>query len=106
MKYFLLALCIIIALPLSAQELTRADTVEIQEKAVRHLRQFEGLLNLISQPDEYFRKYNFEGLARRYYQEGSNYQIFRDSAVVIEDDLNPRLRAGQEGRSAYHQRVP
>ena len=97
MKYFLLALCIIIALPLSAQELTRADTIEIQEKAVRHLRQFEGLLNLISQPDEYFRKYNFEGLARRYYQEGSNYQIFRDSAVVIEDDLNPRLRAAQEG---------
>ena len=97
MKYFLLALCIIIALPLSAQELTRADTIEIQEKAVRHLRQFEGLLNLISQPDEYFRKYNFEGLAQRYYQEGSNYQIFRDSAVVIEDDLNPRLRAGQGG---------
>ena len=55
------------------------------------------MLNLISQPDEYFRKYNFEGLARRYYQEGSNYQIFRDSAVVIEDDLNPRLRAAQEG---------
>ena len=61
MKYFLLALCIVIVLPLSAQELTRADTIEIQEKAVRHLRQFEGLLNLISQPDEYFRKYNFEG---------------------------------------------
>lgn len=97
MKYFLLVLYIIIALPLNAQELTRADTIEIQEKAVRHLRQFEGLLNLISQPDEYFRKYNFEGLARRYYQEGSNYQIFRDSAVVIEDDLNPRLRTGQEG---------
>ena len=35
MKYFLLALYIITALPLNAQELTRADTIEIQEKAVR-----------------------------------------------------------------------
>ena len=44
-----------------------------------------------------FASTTLRGLARRYYQEGSNYQIFRDSAVVIEDDLNPRLRAAQEG---------
>ena len=80
-----------------AQPLDAADTAEIRQKAGRHVRQFEGLLNLISQPDEYFRKYGFDALVRSYYQEQSGYQIFRDSLVVVEDDLNPRARVQRYG---------
>ena len=75
---------------LYGQQITATDTAEIQEKALRHVRQFEGLLNVMSQSDEYFRKYSFDRLIRNYYSEGSNYQIFRDSLVVVEDDLNPK----------------
>ncbi len=80
-----------------AQPLDAADTAEIRQKAGRHVRQFEGLLNLISQPDEYFRKYGFDALVRSYYDEQSGYQIFRDSLVVVEDDLNPRARVQRYG---------
>ena len=80
-----------------AQPLNAADTAEIRQKAGRHVRQFEGLLNLISQPDEYFRKYGFDALVRSYYHEQSGYQIFRDSLVVVEDDLNPRARVQRYG---------
>ncbi|MGB3776938.1 MAG: hypothetical protein WA960_01160 [Tunicatimonas sp.] len=80
-----------------AQPLNAADTAEIRQKAGRHVRQFEGLLNLISQPDEYFRKYGFDALVRSYYDEQSGYQIFRDSLVVVEDDLNPRARVQRYG---------
>ncbi len=82
---------------LQAQSLDAADTAEIRQKAGRHVRQFEGLLNLISQPDEYFRKYGFDALVRSYYHEQSGYQIFRDSLVVVEDDLNPRARVQRYG---------
>ena len=95
MKYSLLtSVLVILSLPLvlRAQPLDAADTIEIRQKALRHVRQFEGLLNLISQPDEYFRKYGFEALIRSYYREQSSYQIFRDSLVVVEDDLNPRTQ--------------
>ena len=79
----------LVPLSLRAQQLDATDTVEIQQRALRYVRQFEGLLNIISQSDEYFRKYSFDDLIRNYYTEGSNAQIFRDSLVVIEDDLNP-----------------
>ena len=78
---------------LRAQPLDATDTAEIQQKALRHVQQFESLLNVISQSDEYFRKYNFDQLIRNYYRESSSYQIFRDSLVVIEDDLNPKTGA-------------
>lgn len=90
---------LLLALPLTArsQSLDAADTTEIRQKALRHVRQFEGLLNLISQPDEYFRKYGFDALVRSYYDEQSSYRIFRDSLVVVEDDLNPRARVQRYG---------
>lgn len=90
---------LLLALPLTtqAQPLDTADTTEIRQKAQRHVRQFEGLLNLISQPDEYFRKYGFDALVRSYYDEQSSYRIFRDSLVVVEDDLNPRARVQRYG---------
>ena len=93
----LLALLLLLPLALRAQPLDAADTAEIRQKARRHVRQFEGLLNLISQPDEYFRKYGFDALVRSYYNEQSGYQIFRDSLVVVEDDLNPRARVQRYG---------
>ncbi len=95
MKCFLrTSLLIIGVLPLSlrAQELSAADSVEIQQKALRHVRQFEGLLNLVAQPDKYFRKYSFTKLIRSFYDEQSDYQIFRDSLVAVEDDLNPKAQ--------------
>lgn len=84
--------------PLSgqAQELSAADSAEIQRKAIRHVRQFEGLLNLVAQPDKYFRKYSFAKLIRSFYEEQSDYQIFRDSLVAIEDDLNPKAQSGDD----------
>ncbi len=101
MKYILpsslLGLLLLLQLALQAQPLDAADTAEIRQKAGRHVRQFEGLLNLISQPDEYFRKYGFDALVRSYYHEQSGYQIFRDSLVVVEDDLNPRARVQRYG---------
>ena len=101
MKYILpsslLGLLLLLQPALQAQPLDAADTAEIRQKALRHVRQFEGLLNLISQPDEYFRKYGFEPLIRSYYDEQSGYQIFRDSLVVVEDDLNPRARVQRYG---------
>ena len=83
----------LLPLTLRAQQLDAVDTAEIQQKALRHVRQFEGLLNVIAQSDEYFRKYSFDQLIRNYYSEPSSYQIFRDSLVVIEDDLNPKVEA-------------
>ena len=101
MKYILpsslLGLLLLLQPALQAQPLDAADTAEIRQKALRHVRQFEGLLNLISQPDEYFRKYGFEPLIRSYYDEQSGYHIFRDSLVVVEDDLNPRARVQRYG---------
>ncbi len=98
MKHFLPASLLISAwllLPpsLHAQPLNALDTAEIQQKALRYVRQFEGLLNVISQSDEYFRKYDFDQLIRNYYTDQSNFQIFRDSLVVVEDDLNPKKEA-------------
>lgn len=93
MKYCLIVgLLVVNLLPLSAQELTASDIVEIQQKALRHVRRFEGLLNLIAQPDEYFRENNVDELIRSHYQPGSEYQIFRDSLAVIENDLNPNAQ--------------
>ena len=101
MRYLLrVGLLIVVgSLPLSlrAQQLDATDTAEIQQRALRHVRQFEGLLNVISQSDEYFRKYSFDQLIRNYYSEASSYQIFRDSLVVIEDDLNPKEEAKEYG---------
>ncbi len=101
MKYILpsslFGLLLLLQPALQAQPLDAADTAEIRQKAGRHVRQFEGLLNLISQPDEYFRKYGFDALVRSYYHEKSGYQIFRDSLVVVEDDLNPRARVQRYG---------
>ena len=82
----------LLSVPGQAQELSAADSAEIQRKAIRHVRQFEGLLNLVAQPDKYFRKYSFTKLIRSFYDEQSDYQIFRDSLVAIEDDINPRAR--------------
>ena len=79
----LFALIFSLPLALRAQQLDATDTAEIQKKAIRHVRQFEGLLNVISQSDEYFRKYDFDQLIRNYYTDASNYQIFRDSLVVV-----------------------
>ena len=83
----------VLILPVAAQAqspaLDATDTAEIRQKALRHVQQFESLLNVISQSDEYFRKYSFDKLIRDYYRDASSYQIFRDSLVVIEDDLNP-----------------
>ena len=93
MRYFLLiGLLSSISFSSSAQALNTIDTVEIQQKAIRHVEQFERLLNLISQPEEYFREFGFDELIRSYYQSGSSRQVFRDSLVVIEDDLNPTDR--------------
>ena len=89
----LFALIFSLPLALRAQQLDATDTAEIQKKAIRHVRQFEGLLNVISQSDEYFRKYDFDQLIRNYYTDASNYQIFRDSLVVVVDDLNPKQEA-------------
>ena len=92
-------LIIVGGLPLSlrAQQLNATDTVEIQQKALRYVQQFEGLLNVVSQSDEYFRKYSFDELIRNYYSEESNSRIFRDSLAVIEDDLNPKAGAQDYG---------
>ncbi len=75
---------------LPAQALSAADSAQIQQRALRHVRQFEGLLNLIAQPDEYFRKYSFAKLIQSFYEENSDYQIFRDSLSTVEDDINPK----------------
>ena len=77
------------SLTLSAQELSAVDSIRVQEVALRHVKQFEGLLNLIAQPDKYFRKYSFAKLVQSFYREQSDYQIFRDSLVAVEDNLNP-----------------
>ena len=82
---------------LSAQSLNATDTTEIQQKALRYVRQFESLLNIISQSDEYFRKYSFNRLIQNYYSDQSSYQIFRDSLVVVEDDLNPKAELRDYG---------
>lgn len=96
MKYYLHVVLLILGLlpqSLHAQQLDATDTAEIQQKALRYVQQFEGLLNVISQSDDYFRKYDFNQLIRNYYTDQSNYQIFRDSLVVVEDDLNPKEEA-------------
>ena len=80
------------SLELQAQKLSAADSTEIQQQALRHVRQFEGLLNLVAQPDKYFRKYSFTRLIRSFYDEQSHYRIFRDSLVAVEDDLNPNAQ--------------
>ena len=95
MRYFLVGLLLLLSFSLSAQELNAVDTVEIQQKAIRHVKQFERLLNLISQPEESFRAFSFDELIRSYYRPGSSRQIFRDSLVVIEDDLNPTAQGIQ-----------
>ena len=74
---------------LHAQGLSAADSAEVQQQALRHVRQFEGLLNLVAQPDKYFREYSFARLIKSFYDEESDYQIFRDSLVAVEDDINP-----------------
>ena len=92
MKYVLLTgLLVANGFSIRAQQLTitPADIEEIQQEALRHVRQFEGLLNVLAQPDQYFKEYNYQELIRDYYAEGSEYQVFRDSLVMVENDLNP-----------------
>ena len=86
--FFLIAMSL---LPCRAQELTADDIREIKENALRHVRQFEALLNLIAQPDEYLRENNVDELIEDYYQPTSDYQIFRDSSVLVPNDLNPTV---------------
>ena len=88
-RTLLVGILLVNALALPAQELSAADSAEVQQTALRHVRQFEGLLNLIAQPDRYFRKYSFSKLIQSFYREQSDYQIFRDSLVAVEDNLNP-----------------
>ena len=91
MKYWLPVAFFMIwpLLPGQAQTLEAGDIREIQQKALRHVRQFEALLNLVAQPDEYFRGNSVDQLIQGYYQPSSDYQIFRDSLVTITNDLNP-----------------
>ena len=92
MKYVALPVMLITgSLPLQAQEhtISSTDIAEIQQQSIRYVRQFEGLLNLLSQPDQYFREHNYQELVGNYYREGSEYQIFRDPSVAIENDLSP-----------------
>ena len=92
MKYVLLTVMLATSIQsLRAQEYTinSADITEIQQQALRHVRQFEGLLNLLAQPDSYLKEHSYQDLVRDYYREGSEYQVFRDSLVTIENDLSP-----------------
>ena len=89
---FLMGMLLTSSVCVRAQGLSVSDSVEVQQKALRHVRQFEGLLNLVAQPDEYFRKYSFTKLIQSFYDQQSDYQIFRDSLVAVEDDLNPKAR--------------
>ena len=86
---FLMATLLTGPLFVQAQELSESDSLEVQQKALRHVRQFEGLLNLVAQPDKYFRKYSFSKLIQSFYNDESDYQIFRDSLVAVEDNINP-----------------
>ena len=91
MRYWFLVSFFILSplLPGQAQALEADDIREIRAKALRHVRQLEGILNLIAQPDEYVRENSINQLIQGYYQPSSDYQIFRDSLVTITDDLNP-----------------
>jgi hypothetical protein len=71
------------------QELTIGDTLEIKRQARFCIIQFGDILNQLAKPDEYFRKYNVDNFIRKFYESSSTDQIFRDSVVQIEDDLNP-----------------
>ena len=75
-----------------AQEMTASDIKDIQQRALRNVRQFEGTLNLIAQPNEYLRENNVDELIRGQYQLGLSSQIFRDSLAVIENDLSLHAR--------------
>ena len=74
------------------QELTLGDTLEIKRQARFCIIQFGDILNQLAKPDEYFRKYNVENFIKKFYEESSPDQIFRDSIILIEDDLNPNSR--------------
>ena len=95
-RIFLAVLLVANVLSAKAQELVidSADVEVIQQLALRHVRQFEGLLNVLAQPDQYFKEHNHEELIQDYYGEDSDYRIFRDSLVVVEDDLYPEERTG------------
>ena len=74
------------------QELTVGDTLEIKRQARFCIIQFGDILNQLAKPDEYFRKYNVENFIKKFYENSSPDQIFRDSIILIEDDLNPNSR--------------
>ncbi len=74
------------------QSLTRGDTLEIKNKARFCIRQFEDILNQLAKPDDVFRTYNVDNFISKFYETTSNDQIFRDSSVLIEDDLHPGSR--------------
>ncbi len=80
---------LLLVTPATAQTFSRADSVEIKDIAIRNINKFEALLNLISQEEDYFRKYGIADLFRKYYEAGSPDQIFMDSTIIIEDDINP-----------------
>jgi hypothetical protein len=76
-----------------AQPLTQGDSLEIQNKARFCIRQFEDILNQLAKPDDIFRTYNVDNFISKFYESTSNDQIFRDSAILMEDDLHPGSRS-------------
>ena len=96
MKYVLLPLLLVASLEslrAQAPAITSSDIAQIQQQALRSVRQFEGLLNVLAQPDQYFKENNYRELIQNYYQAGSEYQIFYDSLVMIESDLDPTTQS-------------
>ena len=91
-KILLIITCLSLSSPAFCQELTAADTLEIQRQARYCIIQLGDILNQLAKPDEYFRKNNLDNLLRKFYEDNSLGQIFRDSLVLIEDDLNPNSR--------------
>ncbi len=90
-KKLLIFYCLMLTSCLAfGQELTRADTLEIKRQARFCINQFGDILNLLSKPDDYFRTYNVNDFISKFYEASSTNQIFRDSLVLIEDDLNPK----------------
>jgi len=92
-KKLLIISCLFFAASVAyCQELTKGDTLEIKRQARFCIIQFGDILNQLAKPDEYFRKYNVDNFISKFYEDDARDQIFRDSVVLVEDDLNPNSR--------------
>lgn len=86
---FLCYLLILVVFPqgaLHAQELASTDKIEIIFKAELLVKEFEGLLNIVSNPD--LNQTEIRDLITNSYESSTN-QLFVDGKAIIEDDLDP-----------------